>query len=305
MNILVTGGSGFIGSHIVDLLLAAGHRVIIYDLESPKVPGKYDFVKGDVLDQQRLEVKSKGVDALYHVAAEANVNRFYESPYYSNLVTSASVLAVCEAAKRNNVSRVILASTEWVYGSREGSAQPAITEEEPYPQEPDHLYTSSKIAGEMFIKNYRRLFGLNFTIARYGIPFGERARAETVTPMFMRRILRGEEITVHGDGRQARQFIYVKDLAAGNVACLSQNAVNEIFNINGKEMISVLDIVKTLEEILQKKANVRFVEDRPGNFSGRVISSEKARRLLGWEPRVSYRDAMRSYVDWFLKNEQW
>jgi UDP-glucose 4-epimerase len=138
---------------------------------------------------------------------------------------------------------------------------------------------------------------------RYGIPFGERARPETVTPIFIRRIARGEPITIHGDGSQSRQFIYVKDLARGNAACLAPAAENQVFNLNGRKKISVIQIVKTLEEILGKKADVSFVEDRKGNFKGRFISSEKARRLLGWAPSLDYEDAMRIYVERFLKNQ--
>ena len=143
---------------------------------------------------------------------------------------------------------------------------------------------------------------MNYTIMRYGIPFGERARPETVTPIFIRRIVRGEPITIHGDGSQSRQFIYVKDLARGNAACLNPAAENQIFNLNGKKRISVIQIVKTLEEILGKKASVTFVEDRKGNFKGRFISSEKARRLLDWEAALDYEDAMRMYVAQFLKS---
>ena len=135
---------------------------------------------------------------------------------------------------------------------------------------------------------------------RYGIPFGERARPETVTPIFIRRILKGEPITIHGDGSQSRQFIYVKDLARGNVACLSEAAENQVFNLNGKKRITVLQIVRTLEDILGKKAQITFVEDRKGNFKGRFISSEKARRLLGWTPSLEYEEAMRVYVEWFI-----
>jgi nucleoside-diphosphate-sugar epimerase len=122
-----------------------------------------------------------------------------------------------------------------------------------------------------------------------------------VTPIFIRKLLAGETITIHGDGSNTRQFIYVKDLARGNAACVQSAATNEIFNINGQEKITVLQIVRTLEEILGKKANITFVSDRAGNFKGRFISSEKARRLLHWEARLGYREAMEHYVDWYLK----
>ncbi len=303
MKIIVAGGSGFIGSHVVDVLLERGHEVLIYDLEAPRYGQACAFVRGDTRDIDRLLQVLKNGDILYLLAAEANVNRFLESPLFSNDVTANAALSVLEAARRAGAARVILASTEWVYGSLPEAGEENITEDTPYAGNPDHLYTSSKIAAELFCKNYHDLFGVNFTIMRYGIPFGERARPETVTPIFIRRIVRGEPITIHGDGSQSRQFIYVKDLARGNAACLNQAAENQIFNLNGKKKVSVIQIVKTLEEILGKKATLNFVEDRKGNFKGRFISSEKARRLLDWAPTLDYEDAMRLYVDWFLKHQ--
>lgn len=296
MKILVTGGAGFIGSHVVDVLMEQGHEVIIYDLEAPVYGQKCENIVGDVNDPHKFKKAVKGIDAIYHMAAQANVNIFFNEPVVSNLNTSNSTINVLEAARENNVGRVLLSSTEWIYGSVEGNEDTQITEETIYAQNPDHLYTSSKIAAEMFCKNYKTLYGVNYTIMRYGIPFGERARPATVTPIFIDKILKGEEITIHGTGSQTRQFIYVRDLAEGNVSCLKPEGENEIFNINGREVIRVIDIVTTLEEILGKKAKVKFIEDRKGNYKGRYISSEKAERMLGWKPKYSYREAMEKYV---------
>jgi UDP-glucose 4-epimerase len=301
MKILVTGGSGFIGSHLVDTLLEQKHEVLIYDKEAPRYNQKCGSVIADTGNLEQLLSESKGFDCIYHLAAEANVNIFFENPLYSNINTSHNTLNVLECARRNGIKRVLLASTEWVYGSIEGEDEDFITEENPYSQNPDHLYTSSKIAAELFCKNYKTLYNVNYTIIRYGIPFGERAREATVTPIFINKILKSEEITIHGSGSQTRQFIYVKDLARGNAACLKPEAENGIFNINGREKISVLDIVKTLEAIIGKKAVVKFTEDRKGNYKGRFISSEKAEKLLGWKPEYSYKDAMEKYVKNILK----
>jgi UDP-glucose 4-epimerase len=301
MKILVTGGSGFIGSHLVDVLIEQGQDVVIYDLDTPRYGQKCVYIKGDVNDLERLVSSTQGFDMIYHLAAEANVNRFYESPIFSNFITSNSTINAAECARRNNIKRVLLASTEWIYGSIAGEDEDYITEETPYTQNPDHLYTSSKIASELFLKNYKTLYGVNYTIIRYGIPFGERARAETVTAIFLNKILNNEEITIHGNGSQTRQFIYVRELAEGNAACLKPEGENRIFNINGSEKISVVQIVKTLEEILNKKAKVRFIEDRKGNYKGRFISSEKAKKLLGWEQKLSYRGALEKYVKGILK----
>jgi len=296
MNILVTGGSGFIGSHVVDVLLEQGHRVKIYDIDTPKYGQACDFIKADLLDLVRLVKETENTDAVFHIAAEANVNRFHDSPYFSNLITSGSTLNVLEAARTNKVGRVLFGSTEWVYGSDTSHPDVVITEETPMTDDPDHIYTSSKIAAELFCKNYRRMYGVNFTIMRFGIPFGERARPETVTPIFIRKILFGEEITIHGDGSQTRQFIYVKDLARGIAACLQPQGENEIFNINGIERISVIDIIRNLERILGLTAKISFVDQRSGQFKGRLISSEKAGRLLGWKPQLSYGQALERYA---------
>ncbi len=299
MKILVTGGSGFIGSHIVDVLLEQGHQVKIYDVESPKYGQACEFVKADVMDIVRLVRESAGQDAIYHIAAEANVNRFHDSPFYSNFITSGGTINALEAARTSGVGRVLLASTEWVYGSDPGNPDVVITEETPMTDHPDHIYTSAKIAAELFCKNYHQMYGVNQTIMRFGIPFGERARPETVTPIFIRKILKGEEITVHGDGSQTRQFIYVKDLARGCAACLKPQAANEILNLNGRDRISVVDIIRNLEEILGRKARLTFIEQRSGQFKGRLISSEKAKRLLGWETQFSYREALENYARGF------
>jgi UDP-glucose 4-epimerase len=302
MKVMVTGGSGFIGSHVVDALIESGHEVLIYDLASPIYGQKCRYAQGDVNDSEMLIRSSRGYDAIYHMAAEANVNIFYETPVLSNYNTSNSTISVLECARKNNIGRVLLSSTEWIYGSIEGEENTQITEESVYAQYPDHLYTSSKIAAELFCKNYRSLYGVNYTIMRYGIPFGERARAATVTPIFINKILTGGEITIHGDGSQTRQFIYVRDLAEGNAACLKPEGKNQAFNINGREIITIIDIVRTLEDIIGKKAKIKFIEDRKGNYKGRFISSEKAERLLGWKPRLSYREAMERYVKKILED---
>ena len=305
MKILVAGGSGFIGSHVVDALLEQGHEVVIYDLDAPRYNQPCVFVRGDIRDIERMTQTLKGADIVYMLAAEANVNRFFESPVFSNDITAGGTLSALEAIRRSGGhARIVLASTEWIYGSLPEAGDEFITEKTPYAQNPDHLYTSSKIASELFCKNYNSLYGIRYTIMRFGIPFGDRARPETVTPIFLRRILSGEPITIHGDGSQTRQFVYVRDLARGNAACAACAAENQVFNLNGGKKISVVEIVRTLEEILGKKAALTFIEDRRGNFKGRFISSEKAKRMLGWAPRFDYAEAMRLYVENFLKNSK-
>ncbi len=300
MRVIVTGGSGFIGSHVVDALAARGCEVCVYDLDTPRYAAACEYVRGDARDLDRLTKTVRTGDSIFHLAAEANVNRFFDSPLFSNENTSQSTLCVLEAARRVRASRVLLASTEWVYGSGGSEDDGMITEDCAYAQAPDHLYTCSKIAAELFCIGYHKLYGTEYTLMRYGIPFGERARPETVTPIFIRRILNNETITIHGDGSQYRQFIYVKDLAEGNVACLHERGRNQVFNLNGKEKVTVLQVVRALERILGRTAKVEFVADRKGNFKGRFISSEKAKSLLSWEPGHGYEEALALYVEQYL-----
>ncbi len=300
MNCIVSGGSGFIGSHIVDLLLEKGHRVKIIDIAEPIYPSAAEYVNANVLDLEAMIRETRGAEIIFHLAAEANVNYYYDKPVYSSELNTQGVVKVCEAARQNGVKRVIFASTEWVY---QASNADEVDEDTPlYPPACRHIYSASKLAAELYLQSYQLLYGVDFSIVRYGIPFGDRARPETVHPIFINKALKGEEITIHGDGMQFRQFVYVKDLAAGNVACLDEKARNQIFDINGSEKVTVVDIVHTIEKILGIKANYQTTEERAGSFKGRFITSKKAREILNWKPRYTYYQAMENYLKWYKKN---
>ena len=147
-NILVTGGSGFIGSHLVDALLAEGHTVVNYDIISSQYPSNATYRQGDVLDNEGIVEATRGIDVIYHLAAEANVNYYYDRPRESTILNTIGTVNVLEAARTNGVQRVLFASTEWVY---QGSKETEVDEEtQLYPNAPDHIYTSSKIASELY-----------------------------------------------------------------------------------------------------------------------------------------------------------
>jgi UDP-glucose 4-epimerase len=301
MKVLVTGGSGFIGSHLVDKLLIDGHQVVIYDKDDPAYPNQAQYIKGNILDQAKLIEATKGIDAIYHLAAEANVDIILKNPVYSTQVNTIGTVNILEAARQNKCRRVILASTDWVYG---GTKDLEVNETTClYPPSPDHIYMAGKIASEMYLFNYQKLYGVDFTVMRFGIPFGPRARAATVTHIFLSKAFKGEPITIHGSGEQFRQFIYVPDLAAGCVACLHEAARNEVFNLNGPEKVSVKRIAETIKKLLPEKAvQINFLEAREGDFKGRLVDSSKALKLLGWKPNHSYEEAMQKYIPWFEEN---
>lgn len=299
-KILVTGGSGFIGSHLVDELIARGYEVYIYDIKEPIYQNNFIYIKGDVLDLAALVKASQGMDAIYHLAAEANVNFYYDKPRESTILNTIGTINVLEAARAQGVKRVLFASTEWVY---QGAKELTVDEEtQLFPNAPEHIYTSSKIASELYLINYQKLYGVNYTIIRFGIPFGERARPQTVTPIFVAKALKDELITVDGNANNFRQFIYVKDLVKGCVACLADGGQNQIFNINGSKKIKILDIITSLEKIMGHPIAYEVKNDRAGNYQGRLVSIDKAKEVLGWEPIVSYEAGLENYYQWHLAN---
>src|SRR4051795_12336365 len=228
-SLLVTGGSGFIGSHVVDALRAAGHRPLIYDARPsphhPDVPA----VVADLEDLERLCSALEGCDAVIHLAAAADVNEVQADPVEAERRNARGTLHVLEAARRARVGRVLYASTIWAY-----SDTPAECHVESLPLcPPAHLYTATKLAGELYCHSYAELYGVEYTVLRFGIPYGPRARPAAVVPAFVTRALAGEALTIAGDGRQSRRFVYVEDLAEGVVAALAPTAVNRTYNLVG------------------------------------------------------------------------
>ena len=190
MRVLVTGGSGFIGSHVVDKLRARGHEPVIYDLRpSPwHEPATVEERLGSITDREALERALHSCDAVAHLAAVADVNDVHASPEDAERVNARGTVAVLEAARRAGVKRIVYASTIWVYSDCEAEA----VDEETLLPAPSHLYTSTKLAGELYCKAYQELYGIDYTILRFGIPYGPRAREAAVIPAFVGRALRGE-----------------------------------------------------------------------------------------------------------------
>ena len=293
MTILVTGGSGFIGSHLVDKLMAKGEDVVIFDFVQPRYWKSVKHFYGSILNLDELERAMQDVDVVYHLAAIADVKDVFEHPHYSERVNTSGTLNVLEAARKMEVDRVIYGSTDWVYQTTDVES---VDETTPI-RTPAHLYSSTKLASEYYCQNYSDLYGVKYTILRYGIPYGPRARAGAIVPIFVDKARKGEELTIAGDGSQFRQFIYVEDLALGNVAALQKVAANKIYNIDGERPISVREVADTVMKIVGK-TGIRYVPSRPGDFKGKVVSSEKAKRELGWQATTSFEDGVRKYIAW-------
>jgi len=162
-----------------------------------------------------------------------------------------------------------------------------------------HIYTSTKMACEMLCHNYATLYDLPFTVLRYGVPYGPRMREELLIPVFLRKALRGEPLTVAGDGKQFRKFVYVRDLADAHVVAMGERAENETYNLEGSRSVSVLEVAERIREHVGPQVRIEFVPERAGDFGGKEVTGEKAKRELGWEPRVDFEDGLARTVAWF------
>jgi UDP-glucose 4-epimerase len=299
MKVGVIGGSGFIGSHLVDKLIEAGHDVTVFDIMRPhRDDVRHIFL--DLFDLRKVVVALAGdYGAIYLLAAIANINDIHKNPLETALVNFQGVVNVLEAIKRYG-GRLIFASTVWVYMLAEGNN---FDENAPLlVQNVNHTYTASKVAAELYIQSYNKLYGVDFTILRYGIPYGPRGRVGTVITNFIENALKREPIVIYGDGNHSRYFIYVEDLAEGNVAALKEVAGNQIYNLQGLRQISIREIAETVKRLVGG-GRIEYTEARPGDYDGKIISSEKARRELEWEPKVDIEEGIRRYIEWHKKQD--
>ena len=296
MKIAVIGGSGFIGSHVVDKLLEKGYEVTNFDIMSPH-RGDISHIYIDITDLSKTTVALTGdYDAVYLLAAMANVNDIYKNPVEAGEVNIMAVANVLEAARRNGIPRVIFSSTVWIY---EMAKEREVDEETLLAiHNVNHIYTGSKLAAEMYCHAYKKLYGQDFTILRYGIPYGPRGRGGTVITNFISRALRREPLVIYGDGNQYRNFIYVEDLAEGNVAALKEVARNQTYNLEGLRPVSIKEIAETIRKLVGD-VKIEYEEARPGDYEGKIVSSDKAKRELGWQPRVDIEEGIKRYIDWY------
>lgn len=298
MKVLVTGGAGFIGSHVVDKLRDKGVEVRIYDGVLPTYRKDVEFYQGSILDLTGLGFAMNGIDAIFHLAAVADVKDVYNLPYYSESINVRGTLNVLEAARTANVKRIIYGSTTWVYSEAESVN---VSETTPL-HAPSHFYTATKLASEYYCQAYSKLYGLEVTVLRYGIPYGPRARDGAVIPIFVKKALNGEPLTLAGDGSQFRKFVYVEDLAEGNALAIKNIAKNKIYNLDGSEKITIRQIAETIKKILGD-VKIEYTPARPGDFSGKEVSSELAGKELDWRPRTSFEEGLRRYIQWYKERQ--
>jgi UDP-glucose 4-epimerase len=296
-RVLVTGGSGFIGSHVVDKLAAGGFEPVIFDVAESPWPEHVGVatIKGSILDANAVRQAATGCEAIVHLAASADVGIVEREPAEAEALNSRGTFNVLEAARATD-ARVVYASTIWVYSDTPGEV---LDENSPL-LAPAHFYSATKLAGEHYCRSYRELFGVTSTVLRFGIPYGPRARPAAVLPIFVNKALAGEALTIAGDGKQTRRFVYVEDLADGVVSAVGADAAaGRTYNLVGEEETSVRDIADVVCAIVGDVSVVHTV-GRSGDFAGAVISGDRARDELGWAPQTRFADGVRRYVDWHV-----
>ncbi|UCE29034.1 MAG: NAD-dependent epimerase/dehydratase family protein [Candidatus Bathyarchaeota archaeon] len=288
--ILVTGGSGFIGSHLVDELIEQGYGVRVFDRMKP-LREDVEWFQGDLKKDEDLLLACKDVEAIFHLAAVADVNLAVSYPETCLDINENYTVKLLKAAVSNEVERILLASTTWVYGKTNGK----VDEDSSIPM-PGHVYTKSKIGQEHLVYGWHESYGLDYTILRYGIPYGPRMRSNMAIATFVRKASRSEPITIFGDGNQGRCFVYVEDLAEGNVAAMQEGGKNQIFNLAGEEFVTINQIVENLKQIFGE-IDARYDCSRLNDFKGVVVDIQKAKNLLGWKPKTRLAVGLRKYVE--------
>ncbi len=294
--VVVTGGAGFIGSNVVDALLAAGHSVRVLDRTAPH-RGDVEWASVDILDLDALTSALDGAGPVIHLAAMADVNDVIARPAAATELNVVGTVNVLEAARRTATGRVVLASTIWVYEATRGErVDEAATFD---PDTNRHLYVSTKIAAELACRDFLHLYQRPFTVLRLGIPYGPRMRPSTVMAAFFRRALAGETLRIDGDGRQVRNFVYVEDLAKGFVLALGSAAENQTINLDGRCPVSIRELVELVKDLVPGTTS-EFGPARPGDLAPRVVVSERAERLLGWHPEVDIVEGVRRTFTWYV-----
>jgi len=298
---IVTGGSGFIGSHVVDALVDAGHEVTVIDHRVKPHRQDVQFEDVDMMDFSSVLSATEDAEHIFHLAAVSNVNVAYKYPVYTAGLNVMGTAHILEAARIHGAKRVHLASTVWVYN---GAPEDVVNEDVPfYLNGAGHIYTSTKIAAEMLCHNFHQLYEVPVTVLRYGIPYGPRMREELLIPIFIRKALRGESLTVAGKGDQFRKFLYIGDMARAHVLAMEEKAANQTYNIEGARQVTILEVAEGIRDLLGEQVRIEFVPERPGDFRGKEIDYAKAKAELGWEPTVEFRDGLRRTLDWF--REKW
>ena len=311
---LVTGGAGFIGSHLVDDLVRSGQSVRVLDDFSTGLrsnlshhANRIDIVDGSLTDPAAVERATKGVRTVYHLGALASVARSVETPVVSHAACATGTVLLLDAARKCGVKRVVYAASSSAYGGSTGDG--GQTEDQlPAAKSP---YAAAKLAGELYMQAFAATYGLETVRVRFFNIFGPRQRADSpysgVIALFIAAMARGETPTVHGDGLQSRDFTFV----ANAVQALRQAAdadagvaSGNVYNVGTGRSVTLLDLVNALNVILGKNLTVTHAPTRAGDVKCSRADITRTRRDLGYDPAVTFEDGLRQTVQWYLDQKR-
>jgi UDP-glucose 4-epimerase len=311
-KILVTGGAGFIGSHIVDRLLKEEIEVIVIDnfltgqrenVAHHKNRKDFHLVEGDIRNAKLVKKVLKDVDAVFHEAALVSVPRSIENPLLTNEVNVLGTLNLLEACRDADVKKFIYGSSSAVYGETE--TLPKTEELAPHPISP---YAVSKLAAENYVKVYWKVYGLNTVCLRYFNVYGPR---QTYSPysgvitIFINRLLKGKPPIIYGDGEQTRDFTHIEDVVEANMLALTRKAASgEIFNIATGKPTTINQLAAVLQKIMKTNLKPMYTQPRLGDIKHSYADITKARKLLRYIPRVSLKNGLTQLVKWYSKTSQ-
>jgi UDP-glucose 4-epimerase len=297
-DILVTGGAGFIGSHLVDRL-APENRVIVLDnlfsgqmanLETSK--DQITFINGDILDKALLTGLAAQVDIIFHLAANVGVMRSINDPYFDMEVNVGGTLNLLEACRDSKVERLVYSSSAVVFGEAR-----YLPIDEEHPLNPESPYAVSKLAAEKYCFAFHEVHGVPMTVLRYFNVYGPRqdtSEHASVISVFFRRIREDKPLTIFGDGKQTRDFIFVEDVVSANIlAAIQPKAIGEIFNIATGEETNIEQLASIITQISNKENPVIYADSRAGEIKHSRANIEKARRMLGYKPETNLEDGLR------------
>jgi UDP-N-acetylglucosamine/UDP-N-acetyl-alpha-D-glucosaminouronate 4-epimerase len=306
VKVLVTGGGGFIGSHLVERLLNDGHDVRVLDnfatgKRENLLPFQADIeiVEGDLQSYERVHTAVRGAEIVLHQAALPSVPRSVQDPLTSNAVNVIGTLNVLLASRDEAVRRVVFASSSSIYG-----ANPDLPKHEGLALLPMSPYAVAKLAGEGYCRSFHQVFGLETVALRYFNVFGTRqdplSQYAAVIPNFITALLAGEQPVIYGDGEQSRDFTFVENVVEANVLAMSApGAAGKAFNIAMGERTSLNGLLGTLAKLTGRNANARHEAPRPGDVPHSQASIELAERELGYRPLVSVEEGLRRTIEFF------
>ena len=306
MRILVTGGAGFIGSHFVKRLLAAGESVAVLDklaysgnranLEGCDV----DFLEGDICDPAAVAEAAAGCDAIVNFAAETHVDRSILGPADFILTDVLGTQVLLDHVRAAGIARFVQVSTDEVYGDLEGGGR----SREDDPLRPSSPYSASKAGGDLEVLAYVRTYGVDASVTRGANTYGPNQYPEKLIPLFATNALEGEPLPLYGDGRQVREWLHAEDHCAAIELVLRRGEAGAVYNVGGEERENA-DVARRIVALTGADDSlIRHVEDRPGH-DRRYALDDSRLRALGWSPSRSFEDGLAATVEWYRDNRGW